>query len=235
MYDVGGQRNERRKWVNCFENVRAPASLDAGVGDAPPLLGDERALRRVAQRLRREDVRGRAAISRAPPVERPTRGVAQVRGRDDEPHEGRARPLRGGLRQPPLLERVDAALPQQARPLRGQGRGGPHRASMATPRAPPTRGPRAARPTASRTTPAKRTTTPTASATSRTSSCGRTRTRSGRSSATSRARRTRPTRVSAASSGGSRAGSRARPQVRAVMDMCYHVITQKKLESIGFM
>ncbi|KAH8072643.1 hypothetical protein JL721_3286 [Aureococcus anophagefferens] len=25
------------------------------------------------------------------------------------------------------------------------------------------------------------------------------------------------------------------PQVRAVMDMCYHVITQKKLESIGFM
>ncbi|KAH8080984.1 hypothetical protein JL720_8879 [Aureococcus anophagefferens] len=36
MYDVGGQRNERRKWVNCFENVRAPASLDAGVGDAPP-------------------------------------------------------------------------------------------------------------------------------------------------------------------------------------------------------
>mmetsp|Transcript_4326 Transcript_4326/g.14513 ORF Transcript_4326/g.14513 Transcript_4326/m.14513 type:complete len:209 (+) Transcript_4326:1188-1814(+) len=111
MYDVGGQRNERRKWVNCFENVRAPASLDAGVGDAPPLLGDERALRRVAQRLRRED----------------------VRGRDDEPHEGRARPLRGGLRQPPLLERVDAALPQQARPLRGQGRGGPHRRGQRLP------------------------------------------------------------------------------------------------------
>ena len=62
MYDVGGQRNERRKWVNCFENVRAPASLDAGVGDAPPLLGDERALRRVAQRLRREDVRGCAEV-----------------------------------------------------------------------------------------------------------------------------------------------------------------------------
>lgn len=23
MYDVGGQRNERKKWINCFEGVTA--------------------------------------------------------------------------------------------------------------------------------------------------------------------------------------------------------------------
>jgi len=47
MFDVGGQRNERKKWIHCFENVTAVLFVAAASGYDQVLYEDEKTNRMV--------------------------------------------------------------------------------------------------------------------------------------------------------------------------------------------
>ena len=62
MYDVGGQRNERRKWIHCFEDVTAVIFV-AAISEYDQKLFEDGATNRMVEALELfEEVRGRPAI-----------------------------------------------------------------------------------------------------------------------------------------------------------------------------
>jgi len=50
MFDVGGQRSERRKWINCFENVTAVVFLVA-ISEYDQLLLEDETVNRMHEAL----------------------------------------------------------------------------------------------------------------------------------------------------------------------------------------
>jgi guanine nucleotide-binding protein subunit alpha len=52
MFDVGGQRSERKKWIHCFENVTALLFLVAISGYDQCLVEDKDAVRQISSRER---------------------------------------------------------------------------------------------------------------------------------------------------------------------------------------
>ena len=50
MFDVGGQRSERRKWINCFENVTAVVFLVA-ISEYDQLLLEDESVNRMHEAL----------------------------------------------------------------------------------------------------------------------------------------------------------------------------------------
>lgn len=50
IYDVGGQRNERRKWIHCFENVTGIIFI-AGLSEFNQVLYEENSVNRMAEAL----------------------------------------------------------------------------------------------------------------------------------------------------------------------------------------
>lgn len=50
MYDVGGQRNERKKWINCFEDVQAVLFV-AAISEFDQMLYEEHTTNRMSEAL----------------------------------------------------------------------------------------------------------------------------------------------------------------------------------------
>merc|ERR1719421_1881028 len=60
MYDVGGQRNERRKWIHCFEDVTAVIFV-AAISEYDQKLFEDGATNRMVEALELfEEVRTKA-------------------------------------------------------------------------------------------------------------------------------------------------------------------------------
>lgn len=59
MYDVGGQRNERKKWIHCFENVTAVLFV-AAISEYDQVLYEDENTNRIVEALNLfEEVSGR--------------------------------------------------------------------------------------------------------------------------------------------------------------------------------
>src|SRR3954467_7976686 len=50
MYDVGGQRGERKKWIHCFENVTAIMFI-ASLSEYDQVLAEDRSRNRLKESL----------------------------------------------------------------------------------------------------------------------------------------------------------------------------------------
>lgn len=50
MFDVGGQRSERKKWIHCFENVTAVVFL-AAISEYDQVLVEDEAANRMQEAL----------------------------------------------------------------------------------------------------------------------------------------------------------------------------------------
>lgn len=50
MFDVGGQRSERKKWIHCFENVTAVIFL-AAISEYDQVLVEDEAVNRMQEAL----------------------------------------------------------------------------------------------------------------------------------------------------------------------------------------
>lgn len=51
MYDVGGQRNERRKWIHCFDNVVAIIYV-AAISEYDQVLYEDSTQNRVLEAVK---------------------------------------------------------------------------------------------------------------------------------------------------------------------------------------
>lgn len=96
MFDVGGQRSERKKWIHCFENVTSIIFCVA--------------LSEYDQVLLEESSQVRALND----------SLIQPLTREPEPHDGKSSPLRLGCEQPVVHAHIYYPVPQQGRSVQGE-------------------------------------------------------------------------------------------------------------------
>ena len=78
MYDVGGQRNERRKWIHCFEDVTAVIFV-AAISEYDQKLFEDGATNRMVEALELfEEVRARACSSPLARSRDPTHALSRA-------------------------------------------------------------------------------------------------------------------------------------------------------------
>jgi hypothetical protein len=103
MFDVGGQRSERKKWIHCFENVTSIIFCVA-LSEYDQVLLEE-----SSQVCDQHD------------------SLILLLTRNLESHDGEPGPFRLGRQQPMVHENQHHLVPQQSRSFQGEARAIPAR------------------------------------------------------------------------------------------------------------